>query len=171
MRIKSFNFTFLNDRMFLCRLLLISSWILGILCGCFFATQTSDKASLMHMLLQSHMSIVGGLAVSFLPLCISAVIISLNKTALLIPLAFVKAFMYSFSSACVICAFGTAGWLVRLLFLFSDSLISLFCFRLWLCCFSGVKRIEWECMSCAICCVCVFTVDCLIIAPFTAMIL
>ena len=171
MRIKTLNFKFFYDRAFLCRLLLIVGWVLGILCGCIFAAQISDKVSLMHMLLQSHMSIVGGLAVSFLPLCISVALIYLNRTVFLIPIAFAKAFLYSYASLCVISAFGAAGWLVWILFLSSDFLISLLSFRLWFRYLGVRKGMEREILKTAICCVGVFIIDCLIVAPFTAMIL
>ncbi len=171
MRIKSFCMNLGNNRSFLCRLLLLTGWTLGVLLGCLAAKYIPGKDSWMHMLIQSRMSIVGGLAVIFLPLSISAFLVYSKNVVFLIPLAIIKAVMFSFASGCMIRAFGSAGWLMRLLFLFSDSFTTLFCLCFWIRCFRSNFAKVRGIVNTVFCCIAIALLDILVISPFTAIIL
>lgn len=169
MRIKIFCMDLVNNRSLLCRLLLLIGWVLGILLGCLSSRFLSDVASLMHTLMYSGMSIVGGLAVCFLPLLITAIILWFKKVWLLIALAFTKAFLFGAASGIIMQAFRHAGWLLRCLFLFSDSVLSVLYVHLWFTIIKDRTDSKKALLHTAIYCSAVFIIDYFVVAPFTAM--
>jgi len=52
----------------------------------------------------------------------SAFAVYISQPVLLIPIAFCKAFLFSYTSIGILTAFGSAGWLIHLLFMFGDIL-------------------------------------------------
>ena len=169
MRIKTFYLNLIKNRSLLCRLLLLIGWVLGILLGCLTVRHISVDDSLMRTLMFSRMSIVGGLAVSFLPLLITAMIAWFGKAWYLILLSASKAFLYGIASGVIMRTFSNAGWLLRWLFLFSDSALSISYMRLWFCIIKGECDLKRELLFSAICCMAVFMIDYFMIAPFVAM--
>ena len=169
MRFKNIYSNLLHDRSLLCRLLLLTGWVLGILLGCIISSHLSVDDSLMHMLIFSRMSIVGGLAVCFLPLLITAIIIWFGKTWYLVPLAFAKAVLLGTASGIIMRAFSGAGWLLRWLYLFSDSVLSFSYVRLWFCITKESGIPKKELLYTAIYCLAVFIIDYFIVAPFVAI--
>lgn len=166
LRLKYSFLNLIHDRALLCRLLLCAGWVLGIVSGCISACFVHINDSLMHMLLYSHMSIVGGLAVSFFPLVISAIIVWYSKTFLLIPLSFIKAYMFSYASGIILRTFSCAGWLACLLYMFADIVLAFFFFRLWFCCLKKDCSFHREFLLTGFCGLAVFCIDYFIIAPF-----
>ena len=169
MRIKTICLNLINDRLLLCRLLLLIGWVLGILLGCLMGQQIPIDGSMMHALMHSRMSIVGGLAVCFLPLLLSAALVWLGRVKFLLPLAFLKAFAFAVISCVILRIFASAGWLIRALFLFSDSVLSFFFLRLWFCCLKENSAGEKDFLYTAVCSLVVFLIDYFIVAPFTTM--
>lgn len=107
--------------------------ILGLLVGISIpAFSSSDTASLMLSAVSCRLSIVGLLVSSILPFLISAFAVSLSQPFLLLLQAFLKMLCFGFCSVCVINAFGSYGWLVRLLFLFTDFIIIPLLCWLWI---------------------------------------
>lgn len=102
-------------------MVLASSWFLGLVLGIVFSIAAGDPlVSLMRTAVNSRVSISGLLTAILLPFLLSAFAVLIHESWLLIPIAFFKAFLFSFLGFGVMAAYGSAGWLVRLLLMFSD---------------------------------------------------
>ena len=103
------------------RLFLAFCWCGGLICGILaYSTAGVSFAPMMRGAAFGAVSIAGLLGITTLPFLISAFAVSFSMAWLLFPVCFCKAFAFSFVSMGVLQAFGSAGWLVRLLLLFSD---------------------------------------------------
>ncbi len=115
-------------------------WIVGLLCGVSFASVAKDfDFPQMRSLAYSRVSIAGLAAVLVFPLTISAVAVYLNVPVFLFPICFLKAFSFGYCLYSISVAFGDAGWLVRVLLLFSDSCMMVPLLWFW-CRHQGRKR-------------------------------
>lgn len=113
--------------------ILAFSWSLGIVCGIWgYVSAGNALYPLMRNSPCGTMSIVGLLGISVLPFLFSAFAVSISFPFLLYPICFCKAFLFSFVSFGVIHSYEGAGWLIRWLLLFSDTVgvPLLYCF--WL---------------------------------------
>lgn len=109
------------------------SWILGLIFGASFGLASENiSTTAMHRALISTPSFPGLLSAAMLPALFSAFAVYISKPVLLIPIAFCKAFLFSYLSLEVLTAFGSAGWLIHLLFLFSDTLMLPLLWSFWL---------------------------------------
>lgn len=96
-------------------------WLLGLVLGAFVPLFAGESIlSLMRSAASTPVSIVSLLSTALLPFLCSAIAISASAPALLLCICFLKAFCFSAVSVLVFYAFGSAGWLVRCLILFSD---------------------------------------------------
>lgn len=101
--------------------LLALSWILGLISGCTLCLSADTTAfSLMRMAPGCPVSIVRLLAVTFLPILFSGFAAFVSQTWLLIPIAFFKSFTFSAAYIAVMLSFGSAGWLIGFLLMFSS---------------------------------------------------
>lgn len=96
--------------------------------GLIFGTVTSFYAgnsvfSLMCGALYSPVSIVRLLSAMLLPLLFSAFAVYFSGAWLLIPIIFLKGFSYAYLAFGILSSFGSAGWLIQLLLIFSDTLM------------------------------------------------
>lgn len=97
------------------------SWIAGLAAGSFAYMASGEWIlPLMRSVLYAPVSIVGILCVSLFPILISAYAVFLSNSRLLLPICFVKAFLFSFASMGIWVSFASAGWLMRILLLFTD---------------------------------------------------
>jgi len=113
-------------------------WVLGLLCGAVVSLSAeSSLVPLMHSAACRPVSITSLLCVTILPFLISALAVASSWTALIFPLCFCKAFSFAFVSLGVFQAYGSAGWIVRYLLLFSDCAAVPFLYGFWLRCLSG----------------------------------
>lgn len=154
-----------------CRRILPFAWSIGLVSGIAFGHCTESIASLMRGAMFCDVSIVGLCAVVFLPYLLTAFAVFFSRSAFLLLLAFSKAFFLGACSAAVDCAFGDAGWLIRLLLLFSDWASIPVIYWLWLRCF----RVEKESLYSAFTGVLVILIligsfDYWFIAPFLALV-
>ena len=124
-------------------ILLVLSWLSGILSGCMIAYHSSaDLASLMLALPLSTMSIVGVFLYCSLPLLIAAISFWLNHIFILYTCSFTKAFLFSFTCSCVYLLYSGAGWLAQFLLVFTSSFSSVL--YLFMCCrFLMGKQYKW----------------------------
>ena len=114
------------------RRVLASFWAAGLLLGALAAISADDLlASTMRTAVSGGMSISGLLSALLLPLLFSAFAVYVSKP-LLLPVVFLKAFLFAYTGAGILAAFGSAGWLIACLLMFSDALMLplLWCF--WL---------------------------------------
>lgn len=112
---------------------LACAWILGLVSGTLFSFFTGNHlVSLMRAAVFSRVSIVGLLSALTLPVLFSAFAVYILQPWLLIPIAFFKAFLFSYLSFGLLAAFGSAGWLIHLLFMFGDILMLPLLWSYWL---------------------------------------
>ncbi len=97
----------------------------------FLAASAVGEALLpaMRMVQFSHVSIIGLLSALIIPVFISAFAVYSNESWIIPILAFLKSFTFGYCAFAITAAFGSAGWLVRYLILFSD--IHLICILWW----------------------------------------
>lgn len=118
--------------------ILAFSWLSGLGAGALVFRFADDiSVSLMRSAAESPVSIVGLLICTLLPFLFTAFAVYLSLPRLLIPISFCKAFAYAYVSCAVLTAFGTAGWLVRALLLFSDTCCAGLLYGCWMRCLSG----------------------------------
>lgn len=113
--------------------LLAFSWILGLGCGgLVFRFAGESIVSLMPIAVSGPVSIVGLLTCTLLPFLFTAFAVYVSLPWLLIVVSFCKSFLYAYVSCAVLTAFGSAGWLVRALLLFSDTCGAVLLYSCWL---------------------------------------
>lgn len=101
--------------------LLACAFLFGLISGVLFSMSASDALfPTMRAAVFGCVSIPGLLSATLLPFLFSAFAVYISCQKLLIPIAFCKAFVFAFVGTGILGAFGSAGWLVRLLLMFSD---------------------------------------------------
>lgn len=100
---------------------LATVWILGLICGagCGYRWDAS-LVPLMRGCLYDTVSIVCIFSLLCLPFMISLLASFWNVRGLIYLIAFGKAFLFSFVSLGIFLSFGSAGWLVYLMLMFSQ---------------------------------------------------
>jgi len=148
-------------------------WLAGLLLGSLFAAQLDMQiVSLMRPFITQRVSIVIKLSCAALPFVIAAYAVKFSAFRTLFVIAFCKTFAFALSGWLICAIFGSAGWLIRILLLFSDI-----CTVPMLCWFSmrhinGVAD-TWkkDVLICSVCCVVAVITDILVISPFLSKIL
>lgn len=151
------------------RLSLAVIWSLGLVIGYYLASRSKPVISSLILLIQSdRMMIVGFLSMLILPFIVSAILIWMSLNIWVLPLAFLKACLYS-CCCCQIMVFGDAGWLAHLLFVFSESISVPILLWFW---FSCIDEHRGFILQRAILCIAsvmtIGCVDCFIVSPFAA---
>ena len=112
--------------------LLAFCWIAGLVCGIWVCLSAgSSFSSWMRSTVYGSVSIVSLHFVTILPFLLSAFAFFISSPALLLAICFCKAFFLSFISLGVYQAFGSAGWLIRHLLLFSDCMSAPLLYWYW----------------------------------------
>ena len=102
-------------------------WITGILAGYLFISQINiTHFSFIHSVLNYNVSISNYICVHILPFFAIILIGRFSSKPIIAIALFIKAFIYSSTSYMILYAFQEAGWLMRNLLIFSDSLISVY---------------------------------------------
>ncbi len=116
-----------------CRFLLACMWLSGLLCGTLVYLSAEDSLiSQMRSCVYAPVSIIGLLCGILLPFLFSAFAVYFSMPVLLFPICFGKAFLFSYISAGILFAFGSAGWLIRYLVLFGDCVSTPVLYWFWL---------------------------------------
>ena len=150
---------------FLLALSCLSGAIFGYVCAVYCG---ASLLLLTRMAVFSPVSVVGLSACCLLPFLYAALAAYLSCHWLLYLLCFVKLFLFCFCGCVVYAAFGTAGWLVRSLFQFSDScLLPVLC---WFClrCLGSVKTRKRDFAFCLLTGAAVGILDFCVISPLLA---
>ena len=105
------------------KMFLALSWLLGLgLGGLVFRYAGAPLLSLMPLAVNNQLSIVSLFLSTSLPFLLCAFGVHLLQPWLVMTVCFGKALLYGFLVCGVFAAFGSYGWLIRLLLLFTDSL-------------------------------------------------
>lgn len=142
-------------------------WTLGICLGAYFAALSFDNVSfLMRTVVSNRVSISGMLLAAFFPLTLTAIFILFSLRFFLLLLAFCKAFSFSFCACCILYVYGSSGWLIQQLLLFSDLFLILILLWLWIRLLSSNDSIKKDLLICSFLSLFVGSVDCFIVSPF-----
>lgn len=115
-------------------------WILGLGFGGSIASHSEDYIiPLMRTAVNIRVSIVNLLVLQLLPLLISAIAVYFSMPLLIYPLCAFKAVSFGFILGCLGISFGSAGWLIRLLYLFTDTIMTPLLLWYWFKHISGAK--------------------------------
>ena len=102
-------------------LLLAAFFFLGHFLGVWFSGLASEQlTSSMRAVVSSRVSIIGLLSSVVLPFLFSAFAAYLGRPVLLFPIAFWKAFLFSYLGYGLCAAWGSAGWLITFLTMFGS---------------------------------------------------
>ena len=124
-----FNFS----RRRVCCLLLALFWCVGLVLGVRAAFIVDNVfVSLMRLAVSSPVSIVGLLGSCLLPFLFTALAVFLSQDWLILPVCFLKSFTYGLCAKTIALTFGDSGWLIQLLFLFSDTCMLSVLFWFWI---------------------------------------
>ncbi len=125
--------------------ILALSWVLGLgFGGLVFRYAGSDLASQMPLAAMCQPSIFGLLTCSMLPFLFSAFAVYICIPRLLFVICFAKAFALAYVSCGIFSAFGSAGWLVCYMLLFTDLGCSVLLYLYWLRHISGVRSFSFR---------------------------
>ncbi len=145
----------------------------GLVLGAWIASRAGDEVLALMRTVPSHsMSIVGLLAVMGLPIFLSFFAVRFGHSWLLIPICFFQAFLWSYCGLLCVRAFGSAGWLVQLLLMFSSGsglpVLLLFSLRY----ISGERILtRRDCFLCLTAAAVIGWLDCCVISPYLAMLI
>ena len=144
---------------------LMISWCLGILFGYLF--YEPSFLSMMRYAVMQPVSIVGLFSCLFFPLLFSFLSVIMNKPIIIMIVCFLKAASLGFSITILSELFATSTWLIRFLFLFSDSCFCIVLLALWMRRFHHSK-IHTYCdfFVCSMFGIGIAAVDVFVISPF-----
>ena len=148
--------------------LLFAFWCAGLLLGIFAACcMRFDLVPLIRNAVGCPASAIGLLTSAVLPFILSAYAVSFPEPWLLLPISALKAFSFGFCAFGVHFAFGSASWLVRLLFLFSDVCVIPLLFFYWLRHIQDTPaKPDREFWCCVLTAVAIGMIDYCLISPF-----
>ena len=149
--------------------LLACAWFLGLISGVLISLSASDILfPTMRAAISSCVSISGLLSAILLPLLFSAFAVYVSNYRLLIPIAFMKAFLFSFLGTGILASFGSAGWLIRALLMFSDIAILPLMWWYWLSALSGSENMAARSAAAFLSAILIGSLDYCVISPFLA---
>ncbi len=151
--------------------LLALAWSLGLFSGCvLFLHGDQWIPSLMRQAAECQVSIVGLVNVTLFPFLFSAFTVYLAKPWLLAAVVWGKACSFSFVSLWVMHAFGSAGWLVYPLLMFSDLCMAVLLWCYWLRYAAGERGFSLKAMTpYLIALFLIGSVDYCLVSPFLVM--
>ena len=116
-------------------------WSGGLVFGILlFFLASNSTASLVRQAACAPVSVSNLLMTNLLPFLVSGLAVYIQRPQLLYGCAFLRGCLLTFVATGTILAFGSAGWLVRLLLLFSDICLAVPLYLYWLRHISGLRR-------------------------------
>lgn len=146
------------------------SWLAGLVSGIFAFSAAGDTfLPLMRSCLYGSVSIISLLCVTILPFLFSTLAVYVSEPWLLLAVSFGKAFLFSLIAVGISVSFGSAGWLMRLLLMFSDFCVLPLLYWFWLRHISGQRVFNgFEIAAVLSLFVLIGSVDYCVISPFLA---
>lgn len=147
-------------------LILSFCWFLGLCCGVFSARAASSVVRPMIADAVAQIPYLWGIVTAdMFPFLLSAFGVSFSGSYLF-PISFFKAFSFGFCAAGAGLIYGNGGWLIRILFLFSDIVLIPILFVYWIRCLSGHDRARRDLIICLVISLIVGMTDRFLISPF-----
>lgn len=114
---------------------LAAAWIAGLFFGAFLNHQANGfSLNLFHRAFDTTPSVAGFFLVGLLPVIFSAICIRLFGSRFLTEVVFLKGLLFSYVAFGICALYGTASWLILLLFGFSDIFSLPILWMFWLRC-------------------------------------
>ncbi len=125
-------------------------WVCGLLSGLYVVSMSDDSAyCVFRLFLYSQSTLFGLLLTQMLPLAFTCFIFWLSKPCLTSLFVYIKAFLFAYCAFGIVLAYGTAGWMIRWIILFSSSCSTLP--LLWFWCRNFTKKGESYCQDLLVC--------------------
>lgn len=143
-------------------------WIIGLLLGCYLVSHSTVTDALINLnFILFPASFFHLLFVLFLPFLISAFLIRFSLPLLSLSVVFAKAIMVGCCSCTILAHFSTAGWLIRSLLLFSDSLIIILLVWFWVRNIAGDRsKLYTDTILCTVLTFIISCIDYFAVSPF-----
>ena len=109
---------------------LACSWILGLISGLWAVRFVDFDLPGLEDSFHSY-TLFGVISVALLPVLISTMVVFVERSWLLLPFSFLKAFSFAYVGSLVTGGYGSAGWLIQSLLMFSDCLSLPFLWWFW----------------------------------------
>ncbi len=156
-----------------CKFMLVIAWGIGLLAGIYIAYNApATTLSMMRMCYFPRVSIIGFVLILTFPLILSVIAIRLHIPFMCYFIALLKAFCFSYSTGCIIILYGSAGWLVRWLLIFSDSCTVVVLFWFWFRYVSGDREVgKRDVVICILLTILICCADYYIVSPFVEILL
>ena len=148
-------------------------WLGGLIFGCWISFHFSETSiSLMRSVAGSRTYIYAFFISLGVPILITIIATWMHKEFLIYPVAFLKSCCFAICAVCTFRSFGSAGWLVCRLLLFSDSFGAIALIFLWLILpkidNNSILKVAGSTLAFLIV---VVSIDVLFISPFTYLLL
>lgn len=147
------------------------SFFLGLLVGALYITCYPIFSS-VRLVEYSQMSIVMGFIISALPFIIYYIFVRYSVFYCLFPFAFIRAFTFMYCFSAISVAYADAGWLVRLLLMFSG------CFSVPLLLWYAVRQLlqenndlKCDLLFCLVFILAIRCIDSYVVSPFAMKLL
>ena len=142
-------------------------WISCLLLGIYVASNDPNILSLMHIVPNCDVSIVGLGIVLILPVLFSIVGLLYQRSGVMYFIAAAKAFMSGYILYGVVYCYAGAGWLVRFLLLFSDNGATVLFLWMLFSHINGRKNTFWtDAAVCLFAAILIGITDYLFVSPF-----
>ena len=140
--------------------------LFGYVFGAWYITRYSISSKVL-LLEFPQMSIVTGVMISALPFIVFYICFRYRADHLIFPLAFIRMFLFMYCFGAITIAYADAGWLVRLLILFSDCITVplLIWYTITKLIHTHRKR-DRHFKTCLVVIIVVRCIDCYVISPF-----
>lgn len=173
MKLRIFKIHYIHSFVGSAEFLLSACCLFGLLCGTFLGVFFSDSYGfLMRMAATCRVSIVGLGILLLLPLFLSFLCIHCGRPKLLYGICFLKSFMLGLCAMGCFYAFGSGGWLVRLLVQFSDLItFPILCWFMLRCISNSGKGIQRDYILCNGAFLLVGILDFFYISPYLVMLI
>ena len=152
-------------------LVLAYLWFLGLFLGYRLQYSSGNSTTLIYSCVSLPLTLTGLFISVALPFVLCVFAASFRLHFLLYLIVFFKAFFLGFSLAGVCFAFGSAGWLIRTLFMFSDLFASpiflLFIYRR----IFGYKNLRKDCFLISSVLLIISIFDYVFVSPFLVMLM
>lgn len=156
-----------------CVSFLAFSWALGLSVGLILVSTVQESVfSLMRAAACCRVSIVGLIVLLIFPLFLSAFAVFLSIPVMLLPIACFKGIALAFCALGVVYAFGSAGWLIRMLLMFSDSFMIPVLFWFWVRHISGNRNLlRRDFLICAAFAVVIGAMEYFLVSPYLVVLM
>ena len=148
---------------------LACSWIIGLVSGLWAVRYVDFDLFGLENFFHSYTPL-SVFSVALLPVLISVLVVFTEQFWLLLPISFLKAFSFAYVGSLVGSGYGSAGWLVQMLLMFSDCISLPFIWWFWCRILKSTEQITFSSiLPIALVAVSIGALDFKVISPFLSL--